>query len=147
MLEPGQSLLTCSCSGGVTSLSPCRCCLSLEAIGCDERCSFPSDLYSVPLSPAWPSLSGVMAYNPSPSTMASDNVLFVFGRQDLLRPMGTSRETDGEGRVEGLGQMDRRLAGAAGTEPGPLRGFSHVRNRDKVGPQSHHAADHRLGNS
>lgn len=79
--------------------------------------------------------------------MASDNVLFVFGRQDLLRPMGTSRETDGEGRVEGLGQMDRRLAGAAGTEPGPLRGFSHVRNRDKVGPQSHHAADRRLGNS
>lgn len=56
-------------------------------------------------------------------------------------------ETDGEGGVEGLGQMDRRLAGAAGTEPGPLRGFSHVRNRDKVGPQSHHAADHRLGNS
>lgn len=28
--------------------------------------------------------------------------------------------TDGEGGVEGRGQMDGRLAGAAGTEPGPL---------------------------
>lgn len=32
-------------------------------------------------------------------------------------------ETDGEGGVEGRGQMDGRLAGAAGTEPGPLGGL------------------------
>lgn len=50
-------------------------------------------------------------------------------------------ETDGEGGVEGRGQMDGRLAGAAGTEPGPLGGFLHARNRERVGPPGHHVAD------
>lgn len=44
-------------------------------------------------------------------------------------------ETDGEGGVEGLRQMDGRLDGVAGTELGPLGGLSHARIRDRVGPQ------------
>lgn len=44
-------------------------------------------------------------------------------------------ETDGEGGVEGPGQMDGRLAGVAGTELGPLGVLSHARSRERVGPQ------------
>lgn len=37
--------------------------------------------------------------------------------------------------------MDRRLAGAPSTEPGPLGIFSDARNRERVGPRSHHVTD------
>lgn len=55
-------------------------------------------------------------------------------------------ETDGEGGMEGLGQMDGHLAGAANTELGPLGGPLICREQGRVGPQGQ-VSIHRLGNS
>lgn len=96
-------------------LTPRRCHLSLEATGRDECHSFPHDLFSVPLPPAWPNLPGVTAHNQWPLMtryLSSDSKTCPDQRALV--------ETDGEGGIEGPGQMDRRLAGAAGTEPGSL---------------------------
>lgn len=46
-------------------------------------------------------------------------------------------ETDGEGGMEGLGQMDGRLAGAANTELGPLGGgLSYAGSREGWVPRA-----------
>lgn len=84
-MGPDQAPLICLlCSGDVTSLSHCRYHLPLEATGCDEYHSCPDDLHSVPLPSAWLSMRGFMAHNPSPSTKASDNALFVFRTKTYL---------------------------------------------------------------
>lgn len=59
-------------------------------------------------------------------------------------------ETDGEGGVEGLGQMVGRLAGVAGTELGPLGGPLTCQEQGEggsLGSKLCHVADHRLGRS
>lgn len=47
------------------TLEPHRCHLSLEAVGCDEWCSFLRDLFWTPYP--HPSLPGLIGCNPSPS--------------------------------------------------------------------------------